>query len=229
MIKTCLTGFVVLTLLLLAGCNVISGASNSKESFSITVDSQASIVTAKPVNGVQLYLELNSATFKPGEMVMVTAGEWNTLTTSNEVAADKSWPVGRLAMGPCGTLNYPMGIAFYSGYCTESDISSAKPLRLYDPKAVYHCPAVLSSISSYVFQPSSDTADVYGSCEPEPCLDDIKVGGTLTYTGFWTDEQESTFINFTSGTYTVACGDEWGTLIILHFLVLDDEPPADNT
>jgi hypothetical protein len=219
--KTYATTFIMLaTLLWLTGCNSISGAASSKDSFSITVDSQASVVTAKPVNGMQLYLELNSATYQPGEVVMVTAGEWNTLTATNEAAAGRSWPVSGLAMGPCGVLNYPIGVALYSGYYTENDIFTATPLRLYDPKALYRCPVIVSSISSYVFQPSSDIADVYGSCDTGPCLDDLKIGGTLTYAGFWTDGQDSTFSNFTPGTYTVVCGDEWGTLILIHFIVL---------
>ena len=226
MIKACTAGFVILALFLLAGCNLINGASNSTESFSITVNSSASIVTAKPVNGLELYLELNSATFNPGQTVMVTAGEWNTRTMLNEVAAGGRWPVQGLAMGPCGTLNYPMGVALYAGYYTEDNIYSATPLRLYDPKALYHCPMILSSISSYNFQPSSYNADVYGSCEPNPCIANFNVSGTIAYTGFWLDDQDSTFSNFVPGIYTAACGDEWGTLILIHFLVLDDQTTA---
>jgi hypothetical protein len=122
-----------------------------------------------------------------------------------------------------------MGVAIYAGYYTGDDIYTATPLHLYDPNAVYHCPMILSRIDSYVFRPSSNTADVFGSCESGPCLEDFKVGETFSYAGFWTDSADAQFTNFLPGIYTVACGDEWGTLAIIHFLVLDDTPPMDKS
>ena len=133
-----------------------------------------------------------------------------------------NWPVVGLIMGPCGTLNYPMGVALYAGYLTESDISSATPLRLYDPKALYHCPMILSSISSYLFQPNSDNADVYGSCDPNPCFTGFEISAALSLKGYWTDGESSVFNNFTPGTYTMVGGDEWGSLAVAHFIVLEN-------
>jgi|WetSurMetagenome_2_1015567.scaffolds.fasta_scaffold346727_1 hypothetical protein len=225
--KVLITGLVILALILPASCGLVSRGPQPQPSISITVASPASNINAKSANGLEIILGLNSNTFKPGEPVMVTVGLRNTRDVINDVASANNWPVKGLGMGPCGTVNYPMGMAFFVGYYTEEDIYTATPLRLYDPKAVYHCPDILSEINSYVFQPSTSIADVYGSCESGPCLEDFEIEGTVSYTGFWPGGDDAKLSNFTPGVYTVVCGDEWGGLAVVHFLVLGDDPQGE--
>jgi hypothetical protein len=132
------------------------------------------------------------------------------------VSAAHDWPIGGLASGPCGPLNIPVGIAVLSGYYDAANVTSGKALQVYNP-GVYACPAIISGITSYLFQPSSDNATVYGSCQPSACFNET-VSATVSVTGYWTGGP-STFTSFPSGVYTVVAGDEWGGLAILHFTV----------
>ena len=173
---------------------------------------------SKSVNGLSLSLTLNSTTFQLGQEISVIIDEQNTLATVNNVSTSNGWPLRGLSVGPCGTLNYPIGVAIFQGYYTPSNVSSATLLQLYKP-GIYHCPMILADINSYAFQPSSDIASVFGSCDPNPCLSDFKISSEITVTGYWVNGQGAAPSNFTPGVYTVVAGDEWGTITVLHFVV----------
>ncbi len=160
---------------------------------------------------------LNGTSISTGEELTATAVDVNTLTTADNVSAAKDWPIGNLAIGPCGQLNSPVGIAVLSGNYDAANVSSGKSLQIYDP-AVYACPAMLSGIDGFLFQPSSDNATVYGSCGSAACFNET-ASATLSVTGYWTGGP-STFTSFPSGVYTVIAGDEWGGIAILHFAVV---------
>jgi hypothetical protein len=178
------------------------------------------------VNGLSLSLSLNSTTLQPGQEISVLIDEQNTLTTVNNVSASNGWPLKGLSLGPCGTVNYPIGVAIFQGYYTSSNVSSATPLQLYKP-GIYYCPMILSYISGYVFQPSSDIAGVLSDSDPTPQLTN-KMTSEITVTGYWLNGQEATLSNFTPGVYTVVGEDEWGALAVLHFVVQgnDESTPA---
>jgi hypothetical protein len=176
-------------------------------------------VTVTSQNGLNLSLSMRSTAFQAGEEVTVIIDEQNTFATENDVSTAKKWPLRGLTLGPCGTINYPMGLAFFQGYYTLTNISEAAPLILYDPYAILHCPMILSSISEYRFEPSSDIASVFGSCDPNPCITNFKISSELTVKGYWSSGLTTQFSIFPAGVYTVVGGDEWGSLAILHFAV----------
>jgi hypothetical protein len=190
----------------------------------------------KSVNGLMLSLSLNATTFQPSQEISVLIDEHNTLPTENNVTASYSWPLNGLSLGlTCENSNYPVGVAIFQGYYTSSNISSTAPLQLYNPSITYHCPVMLP-IGYYSFAPLSDTASVFcitaggfGGGEPNPCLTDFKVSSEITVTGYWTNDHEPTFCNFTPGTYTVVGGDEWGALVVLHFVVQGDDESTPAT
>jgi len=161
-------------------------------------------------------LNLNASEAPAGHGVAATVDEVNTMTTPNRVSASSRWPVPGLAVGPCGPLNYPIGVAVLSGNYDASNASSGKALQIYEP-GVYNCPLVLAGIASYIFQPSSDNASIYGSCQSGggECISE-RVNSTVPFAGYYVG---TTFTSFPSGTYTVVAGDEWGDLAILHFEV----------
>ncbi len=191
-----------------------------------TLPPNTSSTTSESVNGLSLSLSLNSTTLQPGQEISVLIDEQNTLTTVNNVSASNGWPLKGLSLGPCGTVNYPIGVAIFQGYYTSSNVSSATPLQLYKP-GIYHCPMILSYISGYVFQPSSDIAGVLSDSDPTPQLTN-KMTSEITVTGYWLNGQEATLSNFTPGVYTVVGEDEWGALAVLHFVVQgnDESTPA---
>src|SRR2546428_5574763 len=130
----------------------------------------SSSTTVKSVDGLTLSLLLNSTRIRPGQGISITVQEENTLSTVNNVSASTHWPLQGLSLGPCGPLNFPVGVAIIQGYYTSSSVSAGQPLVLYQPAAYFVCPEILSGIGAYVFQPSSDRAGVVGSCTPEPCF-----------------------------------------------------------
>src|SRR5438309_3475641 len=165
---TMIFGLVVITLVAVVG--VTSALLSPRSSFPPPSSYFASgSTTVKSVDGLALNLLLNSTRIRPGQGVAITVQEKNTLSSVNNVSASMKWPLSGFGFGPCGPLNFPVEVAIVQGYYTSSDVSAGRPLGLYQPGA-YYCPTILSGISSYVFQPSSDRASIIGSWTLEPCF-----------------------------------------------------------
>lgn len=177
-------------------------------------------VSVNSSHSLDLLLSVNSTLISPNEGVGITIQERNTLLETNDVPSAKDWPMQSLTLGPCGPVNLPMGIEVFQGYYTSANVSTAKPLSLYDPNATYSCPMILSGVTAYLFQPHSDTAAVVGTCNPNPCFTE-SIASEPGFDGYWASNliQGSIFKAFPPGVYTVAGGDEWGALAIVHFAV----------
>jgi len=171
--------------------------------------------------GLRLVLSMNSSTLSTGEPVEIEIREQDTLPVTNTVASGHDWPITGLSLSPCGTLNRPMGFAIFKGYHLQNDLPSTDRVELYNP-GVYFCPLILSTINSYVFAPGSDLASINGGCSVNPCFT-IPMKSTGSFTGFWSGSipylSSPTFHSFSPGVYTVVGGDEWGDLLVLHFVV----------
>jgi hypothetical protein len=170
------------------------------------------------VNGLRLYLSLDSTIYQPEQQVTIVIDETNMLSKTNNVTTSDKWPLSGLSVSHCGTLNYPFGVAIFQGYYASGDISSATPLKLYDPLAVYSCPMVLSEIDTYAFQPLSDIAAVFQISDTNPVLTE-NMNVEVQTTGYWIGSTAVTLTNFDPGVYTVVGGDEWGSLLVVHFTV----------
>ncbi|TMP98203.1 MAG: hypothetical protein E6K99_07850, partial [Thaumarchaeota archaeon] len=142
-----------------------------------------SSTTVKSVDGLALSLLLNSTRIRPGQGISITVQEKNTLSTVNNVSTSAHWPLRGLSVGPCGPLNFPVGVAIIQGYYDSSSVSAGRPLGLYQP-GQHSCPAILSEIDAYVFQPSSDRASIVRSCTPEPCFAE-NMSSTIGARGYW--------------------------------------------
>jgi hypothetical protein len=176
--------------------------------------------TSKSISGLSLSLSLDSKTYQSGQEVGIDIDEKNTLSRTNTITASAKWPVSGLGVGPCGALNYPFGIAIFQGNYTAANISSGTLLQIYEPN-IYHCPMILTDISSYVFQPLSDSAAVFQMSESTAVF---TAGMNAEFepapTGYWASNNVgATFTNFEPGVYTVVAGDEWGDLVVVHFTV----------
>ena len=176
--------------------------------------------SSKSVSGLSLSLSLDSKTYQSGQQVGIYIDEKNTLSKTNTITTSAKWPVSGLGVGPCGPLNYPFGVAVFQGNYSAADISTATPLQIYEP-GIYHCPDILADISSYVFQPLSDTAAVFQMSESTA---GFTAGMNAEFepapTGYWASNNVgAAFTNFEPGTYTVVAGDEWGALVVVHFTV----------
>jgi len=149
----------------------------------------------------------------PGDSVNLTISVKNTLSTVNNVPYETNWALSSLGEGtnpPCpwvpgGSHTYFEEAAF-NGYYTTGNISRAEPLDLINPDAIYLCP-ISSSNSPYLsFQPDEVMTSMYSY---------LQMGG------YWTNVSTSTAVYHPLGlgTYTIAVGDEWGDLVLLHFQV----------
>ncbi len=174
---------------------------------------------SKSSTGLALELFLNSTSIRPGEGISISVVELNTLPGVNNASASTRWPLKGLGIGPCGPLNLPMGAAVFQGYYTATNISSAQQLQLYKP-GTYVCPMILSGIDAYVFQPMSFSAAIYASGSQSP-WSTLNMSSSIGVSGYWAGNLllGPTFGGFSPGLYTVVGGDEWGTLVVLHFLV----------
>ena len=202
-------------LFLLTGCSSLIHSSTQPVSTSQPGINSAS---SNSVSGLNLSLSLDSATYQPGQTITIVVNETNTLKKTNSVSAADNWAFSGLTIGPCGTLNYPFGIALFRGYYIAGDLASVTPLKLDNPDAIYPCPMILAEISTYAFQPSGDTADVFQLGGIDPVLTE-EMSAQIHPTGYWTGSPNGALTNFIPGVYTVVAGDEWGTMVFLHFTV----------
>jgi hypothetical protein len=200
------------------GANTSAGsATGTGPQSSTTIGTGGSYVNG-PQN-LQLRLSVNASYingYPPGQTIFrIIADEYNTLANSNNVTLGKSWPVTGLSLGSCGTEAYPFGVALYRGSYAADDISNAQPLQIYPAVA---CPMMIRYVTGYLFQPMSELAVVLPS---GPNATATRMSANLTATGEYSSAYKaaSSSTPLGSGTYTVAAGDEWGSLVLVHVTV----------
>ena len=212
-VKQILASISIGCLISLTGC-----AGSSQLPVQTTLAESANAAVIQSAHGLSLSLSLDSTKYYTGNRVSIGVNEKNTLSKTNKVPTSETWPVGGLSVGPCGTYDYPFGVAIFQGNYTAANILSATPLELYDPILRHSCPLILSEISSYVFQPSSDIADMFQISGSTAALTGEEMNSDVQPMpmGYWNG---STITDFEQGVYTVVAGDEWGALVVLHFTV----------
>jgi hypothetical protein len=178
---------------------------------------QSVSVTDAPL-GLNLSIAVNTTLLQSGQGIEITINETNTLDALNTVSATTGWQsTPQLSLGPCGVGDYPMGLAICQGYYTPSSISSAEPLYIYAP-GTFACPMLIRLITSYTFQPLSNMASI----SPPSNSFFMPMNSSFAANGYWTGnlKGQTEFSNFSPGIYTVVGGDEWGQLVLLHFVVI---------
>jgi hypothetical protein len=180
--------------------------------------------STKSANGLSLSLSLDSATYQPGQVIMMFVDERNTSSKMNHVPSSSQWSLNGLELGPsypCGILSsyYPFGVAIFQGYDTSSNFSKATPLNLNEPNVIMHgCILKIGHDFAYDFKPLSDI-EVLGYGNTISDLNNIVLKDEVDLKGYWTNDSISEFQHFQPGVYTVVAGDEWGALAVLHFTV----------
>jgi len=168
---------------------------------------------------LELRLSVN-ATYSGGQAGNVTVhiklDEFNTLQdTYNDVLASSSWSLNGLELGSCGNGVYPFGVALYSGDYTvgnstvAANVTEATPLQIYPSVS---CPQATRLVTGYVFNPGSNLAVVLPNTTNSSA---IQIGSNLTATAVYTGGHSPTILG--PGTYTVAAGDEWGSVVTVNF------------
>ncbi len=162
-----------------------------------------------------LTVSLNTTSIQGGKGVSIGVSMTNLLSTSNSVASATTWPLTGLIDNSCGTTIYPMGIEVIRG--TNLSAASSSYLTLFHP-GPQSCPnEPAAGIPSYVFKADSQWAI------PENVPAYYPMNATLEVSGYWTwngiDPNSAIHHLFEPGIYTVAAGDEWGDVVLLHFTV----------
>ena len=189
--------------------------------------------SSKSANGLSLSLSLDSNTYQSGQGVAIIVDEMNTLSKTNNVSISDQWPLGEstgllINMVLCNAEVSPFRIAIFQGEYTSSDFKTAAPLILSDPKAIRLCTMFVPP-TAYAFKPFSDIAVVSpsGANDSSP-QEGEQIRAEETLKGYWSNDSISQFNNFDPGVYTVVAGDEWGSLVVLHFTVTATNT-TDNT
>jgi len=167
--------------------------------------------------GLVLGASLNSTDISPGQAVGLRIWEQNPASVPVNISAANNWSYQGLALGPCGSLDFPFGFKVLQGYYTASSpgLGSAQAVQLYAP-GIYMCPAILS-VGSYAIAPDSTNATIGGFSSPEPRFS-IALNETSQVRGEYMGSS-TTESPLPSGTYTVVVGDEWGASMFLYFTV----------
>jgi hypothetical protein len=173
-------------------------------------------------NGLELQSTLNTTYLHSGKSILITVNELNTLQRTLNISKESNWAISGLTLSPCGTFPLPFGIEVFHGFYTQQNISAGSGLGLFAP-GTYGCPGILA-VSHYVFQPAGSNVSIFAQgpngtsslcCyahpgEPAPAADSLPISGYYS---------SGNFHSFETGAYTVAAGDEWGELVLLHFVV----------
>jgi hypothetical protein len=206
--------FLICILFVLSGC--------SPASLQTALAGFPNAASAQSAHSLALSLSLDSTSYQPGQNLSIVIDEQNTLSRTNHVPGASRWPLKGLTLSICGTEYYPFGVLIARGYYTTSNIVKSAPLCFYNADMINHgCHVMPIGASSryYDVAPSSDIiSDTYSST-----LGYLSLKCDLTVGGYWAKDSENdeypAFHAFELGIYTVAAGDEWGALIILHFTV----------
>jgi hypothetical protein len=190
-------------------------STESRSSSSTSTSTGGSYVNS-PQN-LQLRLSVDaSATRSPagGVAVNMTVSEYNTLASANNVSMGRQWNLTGLSLGPCGTEAYPFGVSLYRGSYTAGNVSAAQQIRIYP---AVPCPLLIRYITGYLFQPMSNLAVVLpGGPNATATQMAANVTATMQYGG---GASYSSSTPLGPGTYTAAAGDEWGSVVLVHFTV----------
>ena len=173
-----------------------------------TVSNQTSASVAS-VDGLSLNLQISSTGLSKGGSLTINVTETNTRGAPLNESAAKGWALQGLRMNACYSSVFPFGVGVYLGHYTQKNISKAVPLRIFP---LVPCPLFLRLITGYYFQANSDEARVLpGSGQSLPMTDGLVAKGNYT--------SGTNPVPFSNGLYTVAAGDEWGSVVLLYFAV----------
>ncbi len=177
-------------------------------------------------NGLQLNLSVNSTTATINSGFTITVTDTNTLGVTNNLPRQSNWALGALGNSPCPSEDTsPLSIAVFKGNYSAANISSAQNIPLFPPSAPFSCPS--RDYSNFVFAPRSDFVTASGISAPNGVKFTMSLTTTLRdyYNGVQlipgsNMTSASQFSHLPVGSYTIAVGDEWGDLVIVHLAVV---------
>jgi hypothetical protein len=111
-------------------------------------------------------------------------------------------------------------MAIVQGYYFKSDLNGTTSLPILLPPGIFLFCIPEPTPSEYDFYPSSNAAiPQYGTLYNNQSE---SISTSMSFSGYYNSSQwfSTETINFSPGVYTVIGGDEWGQLVLLHFVVM---------
>ncbi|MDE1830328.1 MAG: hypothetical protein KGI25_08395 [Thaumarchaeota archaeon] len=176
----------------------------------------------RDISFIKLLLTTNSTIIRQGQTIGLDISLNNTASNKLVLNSDNNWGLPDLSFDPC--IPRPYGIAVFNGYYTEQNMTDGGPLLIFNPDA--SCPAI-NSTKSYVFEPESTNATV-STCSDSNlpyCTYSQDMQDKIVISGTW---DEGNLQPLKAGVYTLVGGDEWGHLVIQHFVVTNSTIFAGN-
>ena len=195
---------------------------SSTASYQTSVDYQIPTQSASDTNstlGLALQLELAPSNGSIGTLVII-ADILNILNVQNNVTHANQWHYSSNSLNPfnpCGAPG-PVGFAVLQGYYDQSNYSSGSALMFYNSTVTYLCTTRILPTGYYSFIPHSHTALLVDSKGQSFYNQSIAI--SFSVNGYFTEG--GSFLKFPEGQYTVVAADEWGELVILHFVVTQE-------
>jgi len=161
-------------------------------------------------SGLRLDLAISQSELAPGQALVISVDSYNPTNKPPNVTAERSWALQGLRADSCYSSVYPFGVAVFQGNYAVGNVSQGTPLQIF-PNVP--CPLFIRLVTGYYFSPDSSNATILPGTGSA-----ISISVNLTLTGTYPGQGTSP-TSFPAGTYTVVAGDEWGTLVLLHFRV----------
>lgn len=200
---------------LLIGCLVAFGIyislatpNDSSSTFS------GSTQTTEPQLGLEFWMSVNPTVIRSGDSIEISMSIRNTLTSMNNVSRSSEWQLSPLLNWTASSSLCPKwdNFVIFTGYYARANISQAtNSLVIVAPNPGLVCPN--RNYNTYFFEPMSSLASLnyLGNV--------MNMNESSVVMGYYHVEVKSVS-PFANGTYTIAGGDEWGQLDILHFRVV---------
>jgi hypothetical protein len=198
--------------------------------------------TTSSTSGLELMASVNTTSIQHGQAIQVSVEVFNTITKANNVSGASNWYLNdmnpSLLLGP-GNLSSMLGftcfapanfVIFKGDYGSGNLSSIGSPLVLYGHEmATPSCHK--SNFDLYVFQPYSGEANVSLTTPPNYnyTINMQASSAILSYCNIPPGAEGVCFSGFSPGVYTIAAGDEWGQLLLLHFVVTNSVTTTSST
>lgn len=176
--------------------------------------------------GLRLSVTTNSGTLSSNQPLNVTLDDYNTASSAVTLQSPSSWPLSSLlTTQACPSQPAPLNSEVFSGYYSSNNISSATPLQTGLPLPPLSCPN--RSFNDFVFQPLSDIVTAAKSSVSTTGVT-YRMTISVEYFGYYVSTGVQTpangtipysLVQFPTGRYTLAAGDEFGNFALLYFTV----------
>ena len=214
--------------------------SSTATAFSVVTSTQTITTTLPqaPPAGISLQVSVNGTTMAEGDDVAITATLFSSpIGQDNIVSPSDNWPVYGLLMF---NQNFPPCL-FHSPFelvVLKGDYSSSQLMAMGSTGTPAYTCMENTYVIGFTFAPNSTLARItslYDVTDGISTYGPVNASVTVTTNGYWDNSSSMAYSvaysglgnynqfpaehPFVEGVYTIAIGDEWGQLVVIHITV----------